>query len=464
MIITDQITRYVVTLGAGATQTTFPFDYLDVSTIYVYYNGMLKTLNADYTINNKTITFTPALTITTKISIILTVPYGKDIEFIEPEEWNANTVNTIFAKLALQIMEIRDKAILVGDSSPILTVDQLISEVETASTSAAASAASAANSATNARNSETSAAASAAAAANSATTAGQQSTIALLAANTAIMRAGEAQQFAIQSSSSATSSSSSATTATNASQSATASATSATNSATSATASELKASQWADSTTDVEPNRKSAKTWAQAASAIAIPDHSIGSIKMAQEPIEFTSQIIVGEGYFRSSLTTNSLIFQNNILNFPTEMGVFPNMGSRPVIKFDNGDPKYIVLEDDLRIDTDSSTKSWTIFAPYKFGTANDIAICNYSFYVDVLANEANIFTQVFPVNPYGFEPNNNWINDITGITVNNNIGISGDFAYLNTTGLGVPIIKVSAVSGGARRIYVTVTYKCKNW
>jgi hypothetical protein len=190
MIITDQITRYVVTLGIGATSTTFPFDYLDISSIYVYYDGVLKTLNVDYTINNKTVTFTPALTATTKISIILTVAYGKDIDFIEPEEWNADTVNTIFAKLALQIMELRDKAILVTDSSSIVTVQELIQNVNTAAESASASA--------------------------------------------------------------------------------------------------LKASQWADSPTDVEPNRPSAKTWALSASLLTIPDNSITDTKMVKSPFAFS--------------------------------------------------------------------------------------------------------------------------------------------------------------------------------
>jgi len=126
MSISGASTRYVVTLGTGATSTSFLFDYLDILNVKVYFNGVLKVYNIDYTITNKTVTFTSPLTAPTKVSVISDHPYGSGNDFITPEQWDALPVNTKFNVFAILLNQIRDKAVLVGESDASTDVIALI--------------------------------------------------------------------------------------------------------------------------------------------------------------------------------------------------------------------------------------------------------------------------------------------------------------------------------------------------
>lgn len=227
MTISAASTRTVVTLPSGTTSTTFTFDYLDAAHINVYYDGVLKTRNTDYTITSpsKTVFFTPALVPTeTIVSIISVEPDGNPFDYTNPEEWNAENVNYQQDRLALQITQLRDESILVGPFSPSIDLNTLLEDLDEAVFDASESAIAAGVSATDAANSAT------------------------------------------------------------------------------------LAEAWAESPTDITPGHMSAKTWAEAAAAIAIPDGSITGLKFV--PSLFVLQTISLAGSGSSSFVINGLRIQ----------------------------------------------------------------------------------------------------------------------------------------------------------
>jgi hypothetical protein len=149
MTISNNSTRVVVTLGAGATSTTFNFDYFDTSDIEVYFDGVLKN-NADYSISNKTVTFTSPLTKSTKVSIILNMPYGRSYDYISPEEFDPNKVNPDLNRITLQILQIRDKAVQVSGGDGTYDVSALLDACEAFANGAQQSSIASGNSATSA--------------------------------------------------------------------------------------------------------------------------------------------------------------------------------------------------------------------------------------------------------------------------------------------------------------------------
>lgn len=128
MTISASSTRNVVTLGAGATSTTFQFDYLNVANIMVAFDNVLKTAGVDYNISNKTVTFTNPLAQQTVVAIISNEPYGRTYDLIQAEEWDATVINNNFNKLALQLTQLRDKSVLVDTFSPITNAAKLIED------------------------------------------------------------------------------------------------------------------------------------------------------------------------------------------------------------------------------------------------------------------------------------------------------------------------------------------------
>lgn len=190
MTISANSTRTVVTLPAGTTSTTFTFDYLNASNIKVAFNNIPKILGADYTISNKTITFTVPLVAETLVSIISGELYGRSYDFLNPEQFSARSVNYQLDSLALQLIQIRDKALLVGEYDKSIELSELIRLINDAVVSTKTS-------------------------------------------------ADKAKSY------------------------------------------ELLAQDWAEKDTDVTDGHKSAKTWAEAASQIVIPDGSITGNKLA---------------------------------------------------------------------------------------------------------------------------------------------------------------------------------------
>ena len=141
MAISDNSTRVVVTLGAGATSTTFPFDYLSSSYIAVTFDKVLKTAGSDYTITDKTVTFTTALTATTSVGIFSIEPYGTILDLVNPEEWDADKINTNINTIVILLQQLRDQAVLVDIYDPITNAVELIEDaVEDSANSATESA------------------------------------------------------------------------------------------------------------------------------------------------------------------------------------------------------------------------------------------------------------------------------------------------------------------------------------
>lgn len=126
MTISSASTRNVVQLSTGATSVVFDFDYLNVNNINVYFNGILKAKDTDYTITDKTVTFTSALTQNTVVSIISNEDYSRDTDFTEPEEFDAAKVNGQLDQLRLTINQVRDQAVLVGSADASTDVVSLL--------------------------------------------------------------------------------------------------------------------------------------------------------------------------------------------------------------------------------------------------------------------------------------------------------------------------------------------------
>jgi hypothetical protein len=236
MAISNQSTRYVVTLGIGATSTTFAFDYLLIANIKVYFDGVLKAYGTHYTIVNKTVTFVTPLVAITKVSVISSQPYGSIFDFTTPEEWVASTINNMKNELALQIEQVRDQSVLVGDSDSSSSAIELLNDAILASSSSATA---------------------------SANSASASATSATLAQNWAISTSiVQALDYSSK-------------------QWATKLVTTVDGVNFSSKYNANLAQDWANKATDVLPGFPSAKTWAQTASATAIPAGSITNVKLS---------------------------------------------------------------------------------------------------------------------------------------------------------------------------------------
>lgn len=274
MSIPVQRVKQAATLSSGTLTTlAIAFTFQNSAYIKIFVN---ETQISAFSIIGSNITFSPALTAPADIVVYYDVPFSDTGDFSTSEQWSSANVNERFNLLALQIQKLYEKigivfpdneettvqtAELPNDrANKIFTYDAdknilmvtpddltggIIAEVQGYAEDAENSATSATSAATNAIASATS------------------------SANNAIASAGSATNAA-------TSATSAATSATNASTSAS----SATSSATSATNSATLAQDWAEKATDVTPGHPSAKTWANTASAIAIPIGSITSDKL----------------------------------------------------------------------------------------------------------------------------------------------------------------------------------------
>jgi hypothetical protein len=232
MTIPVQTPVEVTTLPAGQTLTTlnFTFRYIDASTVDVSVNDV-ELLESAYSVTNQVITFTPPLVGVTggsKITVYLSMQFSRTNDLIQSSPIYAADLNKQLDRLTLMLQQSE-----YGTSKSIIFDP---SDAETLNT---------------------------------------KLPVAALRANRALVFKADGSvdvstdlyvnQVAL------------------CQEQVTLATTQATNSANSATAShasELLARDWANKATDVETGFPSAKTWAQTASAIAIPNGSITANKM----------------------------------------------------------------------------------------------------------------------------------------------------------------------------------------
>ncbi len=239
MSIPVQSLKQSATLSSGTLETLeISFTFQNPTYIKIFINEIQI---SGFTILNNTITFSPALTAPSNILVYYDVPFNDIGDFVNSEQWISGNVNTRFNLLALQIQKLYEKiGIVFPDNEKSTTqnaqlpndrankliyynnikdLDLLSIEEITTSISGEINEA--------VENAE----GSAASASSSANAAGLSENAAIAAANVAIENSYLAQD-------------------------------------------------WAEKSTDVTPGHPSAKTWAETASEISIPNGSIGSNKI----------------------------------------------------------------------------------------------------------------------------------------------------------------------------------------